>query len=98
MADPAELAPSAVSIPPPELSEATVLDDATEPGQQVRCVIPSLDPHLATDPMQWMPYPTAAGVFYPKKGDRAVVGKPPQGPAVILAWWPSAAEPDAPLA
>lgn len=78
----------------PELQEAEVLDNATEPDQEVRCVVASLDPQLATDPLPWPPYVTPAGFFYPKRGDRAVVGSPPDGPPVILAWWPAADEPD----
>jgi hypothetical protein len=94
MPEPRDLTASAVDVPGPVLHEATVLDDATEPGQEVRCVVPSFSEQLSEDPMPWMPYVTAAGVFYPKKGDRAVLGDPDAGPPVILAWWPDAAEPD----
>jgi hypothetical protein len=92
--NPAELAPSAVHIPDAELREAIVLDSTSELGTEIRCTIASLDPLLATDPMPWSPYVTPAGFFYPKKGDRAVLGFPPDGPPVILEWWPNASEPD----
>jgi len=95
--NPSDLAPSAVRIPDPELREAIVLDDAAEPGRVIRCVVPGLDPLLATDPMPWFPYVTAAGLFYPKRDDRAVIGKAPDGAPVILFWWPSATEPDSVL-
>lgn len=87
-------APHAVDIPPPELHEAILGEDATAPGQEVKCVVPSFDPLKATDPMLWTPYVTGAGVFYPKRGDRAILGYPPDGPPVILAWWPKATTPD----
>jgi hypothetical protein len=98
MTDLSQLTPSAVSIPPPELHEALVHDDATEPGELIRCMVPSFDPLAASDPMPWMPHVTAAGVFYPKRGDRAVLAYQVDGTPVILAWWPdAAAEPDSPF-
>jgi hypothetical protein len=93
--NPAELAPSAVSIPGPELRNAKILDDATASGQMVRCFDED-DPQLATDPMPWSPYVTPDGHFFPKRGDRAVIGLPPGAPPVILAWWPATDEPDVP--
>lgn len=94
--NPSQLSPSAVRIPGPELRSAEIFDNATGDGQEVRCVIPSEDPLLATDPLPWAPYYTPAGFYFPKRGDRAVIGSPPDGPPVILAWWPSASEPDIP--
>lgn len=97
MATPADLTPSAVPQAPPELRTAEVLDEAVAEGQLVRCTIAALDPLLATDPMPWRPYVGAAGIFYPKRGDSALVGQPLDGPPVILEWWPSATEPDVSL-
>lgn len=97
MPDPGELDPRTVPQADQTLHEASILDDASLPGEQVRCVIPSEGEHLATDPMQWMPYVTPAGLFYPKRGDRAILGDPVQGPEAILAWWPKATEPDSSL-
>jgi hypothetical protein len=88
------LAPSAVTIPPPELHEALILDSATELGKAVRCTVASLDPLLATDPMPWQPYVTAAGAFYPKKGDRALLSYQVDGTPLIVWWEPSAGSPD----
>lgn len=96
MVDITELTPSAIELPAAELHEAVVLDDATAIGQEIRCVVESLDPLLATDPMQWVPYVTALGEYWPKAGDRAVVTEQPDGPSVIAFWLPSKdAEPDA---
>ncbi|HVQ60373.1 MAG TPA: hypothetical protein VMS60_15845 [Solirubrobacterales bacterium] len=78
----------------PQDFEARVLDDALAPGEAVRCVLPALAEHLASDPLAWMPYTTPAGIFYPKHGDRALVTEPDGGPPAIVAWWPSATEPD----
>jgi hypothetical protein len=94
MASPAQLSPSAVTIPPPELHEATILDNATALGEEVRCVIPSLDPLLATDPMPWPVVTTSEGSFYPKKGERAQLAYPIDGPPVIHWWEPGERSPD----
>jgi hypothetical protein len=79
------------------IRESTVSTNATAPEQTVRCVIPSFAAHLDTDELQWMPYVTGAGVFYPKAGDRALVAEPEGGPPAIVAWWPKAAVPDVEL-
>jgi len=94
MDDVRQLGPSAVSSRSPEVFDGLVLDNATAPGQEVRCTRSS-DPQAATDPMPWTPYSVPAGWFYPKRGDRAVLGYPVDGPPVILEWWPAAdAAPD----
>jgi hypothetical protein len=98
MPNPSELGPGAVALPEPQSYEATVLDDATVAGQEIRCSRPSLDELLADDPMPWTPYVTEAGVFFPKRGDRAIVGFPDGGTPVISQWWPDgAAKPDHPF-
>jgi hypothetical protein len=97
MPNPGELTPGAVEIPDAELQEAIIFDDAAAVGQEVRCTAPDFDPLKATDRMPWMPFVTPGGLFYPKRGDRAVIGSPPDGPPVILWWQPRAAEPDAPF-
>jgi hypothetical protein len=95
MADPAALANSLVSHAEPELREATILDNATAPGEEIRCESEALGTGLAEDPMSWRPYVTAVGVFYPKRGERAVLALPPDGPPVIQWWEPAEREPDA---
>ena len=96
MPDVAQLA-AAASEPAPgdSLREAVVREDATEDREEVRCVIASLDPNLATEPLPWTPVVNAQGAFYPKQGDRAILAYPAGGPPVILQWWPAATEPDA---
>lgn len=94
MPDLSQLSNASLELPAGEVFEALVNEDATEEGQLVTCTIPSVDPLAATDPMAWMPYVTAAGVFYPKVGDRAKVSENGDGPGAILAWWPSTSEPD----
>jgi hypothetical protein len=89
MSDPALLHPSSVDIPAPEGHEATVLDNATTRGEEVRCIVPSLDKGLASDPMEWMPYMTVEGEFWPKRGDRAVINEHVDGPPVIVFWRPA---------
>lgn len=97
MPDPSLLTPSAVDKALPELHDAIVNEDASAPGQEVICVIPEYDPLMARDPMPWTPVVTPDGFFYPKRGDRAVLGYPVDGDPVILEWWPKATEPDVPL-
>jgi hypothetical protein len=94
MADPRNLGPGAVRTPPPAAVEAEIFDEATEPGQSVRCVRPLVDPLTATNPMPWWPYVTGGGVFYPKRGDRAILLYPADGPPVISQWWPASETPD----
>jgi hypothetical protein len=97
MADPRDLTPGAVSLPPRELRTAVVLDDVVSEDQLVRCVVPSLDPQLATDPMRWEAFTRPSGFFYPKRGDEALLAYPLDGPPVVLRFWPKAATPDVPL-
>ncbi len=98
MADPAGLHNSRVPRPSPELWTAKILDDATAPGEPIRCVIESKDPTAATDPMRWTPYVTPEGFFYPKRDDVALVATPIDGPPVIVDWAPAEdADPDAVL-
>jgi hypothetical protein len=98
MPSPAELGPDAVSPLEPQSYEANVLDDAAAPGQEIRCSRPSLDELLADDPMPWTPYVTEAGVFFPKRGNRAIVEFPDGGTPVIAQWWPNGdAVPDHPF-
>lgn len=96
MPNPSALDPRAVSLPRPELHTAVVLDNATAEKQKVRCTVESLDPLLASDPMPWMPYRGAAGLYYPKKDDAALIATPTDGPPWIVAWTPRATEPDVP--
>jgi hypothetical protein len=92
--DLADLDNNSVAPAEPILQEAKVKDNATGPKDEVRCVIPGFDRNTATDPMEWMPFVTGAGVFYPKVGDRAVIGFPEEGPPTILHFWPKASSPD----
>ncbi len=100
MANPARLGPAAVAIPPAELFEAEVLDNASAEGQEVRCVRPNVDPGSATDPMPWNPVARADGFHFPKRGDRALLAYPEKGRGrpVIVQFFPAPdAAPDVPL-
>lgn len=97
MADPAELDPRAVPEADQLIHEAVVLDNANAWDDEVRCVFPSEGEHLATDPMRFTPFPHPDGLYYPKRGNRALVVDPVNGPEVIDSFWPQAtAEPDVP--
>jgi hypothetical protein len=94
MSDPAGLSNQLVPEASPELREATVLTDATERGEEIRCTTISLGELISTDPLPWRPFTTAAGEFWPKKGERAVLAFPPDGPPVIAWWEPAQRESD----
>jgi hypothetical protein len=89
MSNPAMLVNSRVPRPSPELRSGKILDDATAPGQEIRCTIPSKDTTAGTDPMRWRPYVTPDGFFYPKRGDDALIALPPDGPPWIVEWAPA---------
>jgi hypothetical protein len=96
MPNPSQLDPRAVPSPRQEVHTAEVLDDATAIGQLVRCEIPAEEAPLATDPLGWSPVSTAAGIFYPKRGCKAQVSTPPDGPPRLITWEPKeGATPDA---
>lgn len=96
MAIPAELhASTAVQIPAAKLRRAEVIDNATGPKDEVRCVMPGRDSRHTTNPSPFNPVSTPAGWFYPKKGDDALIARPIDGPDRIVEWWPAEdAEPD----
>lgn len=77
-----------------------MIDDATEPRQAIRCIVPAEGTTYATGPLGgWRPHiEPAVGFFYPKVGDRVQIGFPRDGGVpMILAWEPSALSPDAPV-
>lgn len=94
MPRPSELHAASIEGPDGEIHEATILDNASTPSDEVRCITPSEGNRLTTDPAQWMPFVKPDGIYYPKKDDRAIVSYHEDGPTVIVAWWPSASDPD----
>lgn len=91
VSDPANLGAAAVPKRPRTLFIAEIHDDATAVGQEVRCLRQG---STATDPMPWTPVARGEGIYFPKRGDQAVVGYPAEGPPEILRWEPSAEDPD----
>jgi RES domain-containing protein len=91
-----EMDPQSIELPAAQVLEAEVLDDAASRADEVRCVVESFSPDHFWGPLQWVPVVDAAGVFYPKKGDRALViaPDPEDGPPAIAVWFPSATAPD----
>ena len=92
--DPAELSNSFVDLPDPQILEAEILDGAAGPRDEVRCIVPAESKIHATDPMPWPSHTEPDGLYYPKRGDRALVAVPIEGPPAIVAWWPGATSPD----
>lgn len=87
----ADLGPGAVELPADAVFDMVVLDDATEDRQEVRCRRAVGETTAATDPMPWSPYTVEGlGTWFPKKGNRAIVLQPVDGPPAIVAWWPAA--------
>lgn len=98
MPNPAELSSSAVGIPAPELRKGEVHEDATAPGQKIKCIVPSLGREWTSDLLRWKAVVTPAGFFFPKRGDEAVLAYPIDAPSYIAEWWPDdEASPDVPL-
>jgi hypothetical protein len=100
MDDPRQLGAGAVARSSAQIFDGLILDDAVGPGRAVRCTRPRVDSNAATDPMPWKPFTaiSAGGEFWPKRGDRAVLVYPIDGPPVIVEWWPAEdAVPDVPL-
>jgi len=96
MPDPSDLDPRAVSAALPQLHSATITGTAASEDDLVRCVVPAVDSLLATAAMDWNPVPKSSGLFFPKRGDKALVAIPGDGPPWIVSWRPSAAAPDVP--
>lgn len=88
-----DLSDRAVAVPEAQVFEATIAADA-DGLAPVRVVIPEFDPDLSFGPAPWMPVARADGIYYPKKGDRAVVLRPDPASVWIAAWTPEAATPD----
>jgi hypothetical protein len=97
MSDLTDLSASSQRIPDPETYEAIISEDATA-GQPVYVVIPEFDPHLNHGPCPWTPIVTPDGIFFPHKGDPAIVIQPEAGNPWIAGWEPTAMEPDAVIA
>jgi hypothetical protein len=93
MPDPANLTKAAFDQQEPQAVAAKVLDSAEDPGEEVRCMLVG-DDLGATDPMPWDAVARPAGLFYPKRGDRAVVVFPEGGTPYIDFFRPTATEPD----
>lgn len=85
--------PDRSDLPAPETFEAVVDEDAAA-GEPVFVVVPGFDSHLRHGPCRWLPFTSPAGVFWPRKGDRAVVVRPADGDPWIASWVPTATEPD----
>lgn len=95
----ADLGPGAIPSQRSSVFDGEILDNATEEGKEVRCVRVD-DGRRATDPMPWNPVLKAdpKGICFPKRGDRAVIAEPADGPPVIDFWQPAPdAVPDVPL-
>ena len=88
-----DLSSSSQRSPEPETYEAVISEDATA-GQPVYVVIPEFDPHLNHGPCPWIPIVTADGIFFPHKGDPAIVVQPESGNPWIAGWEAKASEPD----
>ena len=94
MPDPASLTPGAVPLTDVPLRKAEINEDATAGDQMLKCRIGG----WTTDFCPWNPVTTAAGEFWPKRGDRALVSVLADDPEVVVWWTPSAgATPDVPF-
>lgn len=88
-----DLSDKAVALPEQAVYEAVVAEDATNLAP-VRVVVPTFSSDLSFGPAPWSPVTRADGVYYPKRGDRAVVLRPEPSSLWIAVWTPEATEPD----
>lgn len=82
-----EVAPSVE----PQAFDGIVAADATGPA---KVIIPEFSADLTFGPAPWMPYVNQVGVFFPKRGDRALVIRTGDDSVWIAAWTPSTETPD----
>jgi hypothetical protein len=88
-----ELSDQAVAVPEPQAFDAIIAEDRTN-TDPVRVIVPEFDRTLAFGPAPWSPVPTGDGIYYPKKGDKAIVLRPSPESLWIVAWTPQADDPD----
>lgn len=88
-----ELSNDAVAVPEPQVYEAIIAEDRST-LDPVRVIVPAFDSQLAFGPAPWNPVALDDGIYYPKKGDRAVILRPTPEFLWIVSWTPTATEPD----
>lgn len=94
MNDLLDLSDEVVAIPESQAFDAIVAEDRTD-LDPVRVVVPEFDRTLGFGPATWRPVVRPDGLYYPKKGDRAVILRPNPESLWIVSWQPTADEADA---
>ena len=88
-----DLTDKGVAVPEAQVFEGRIAENRTGLAP-VRVIIPEFDPDLGFGPAPWNPVVRASGLFYPKKGDRAVILRPTRDAIWIASWTPSSNTPD----
>lgn len=88
-----ELSDAAPAVPEATTFEAIIARDA-DGINPVFVVIPDFDRDLLLGPAPWSPVVRADGLYYPKRGDRAVIVRPTPASVWIVTWTPAATEAD----
>lgn len=87
------LSDAAVQVPDSQVHDARIARDRST-IDPVFVVIPDFDHNLLFGPAPWSPVARADGLYYPKKGDRAVVVRSGPDTVWIVGWTPTANTPD----
>lgn len=88
-----ELSAKAVRVPPTQAFTGRIANDS-DGFAPVNVTIPDFDPYLTFGPAPWIPVVKADGIYFPKKGDRALIIRPSDLDVWIAAWEPTAGEAD----
>lgn len=88
-----ELSANAVRVPEIQTFSGQIAEDATD-YSPVGVVIPEFDQYLVFGPAPWVPVVREDGIYFPKKGDRALIVRPSELNIWIAAWEPKASEAD----
>lgn len=88
-----ELSANAIRVNPIQAFAGKIAKDA-DGFAPIEVVIPDFDPFLTFGPAPWVPVVRADGIYYPKKGDRALVVRPSELEVWIAAWEPQATAAD----
>lgn len=88
-----ELSARAVRLNPNQAFVGLVAENANG-FAPIEVVIPDFDRYLTFGPAPWVPVVRTDGIYYPKKGDRALIIRPSRLEVWIAAWEPQATEAD----
>lgn len=88
-----DLSDKGVAVPEVQAFDAIIAENRSGLAP-VPVILPEFDRNLSFGPAPWNPVAGPTGIYYPKKGDRAVVLRPTPDSIWIVVWTPKASSPD----